>query len=89
MRAMATMWAMVRKMRPAGNKEGKGKGGKGNGNGNVRVVGKEEDKGRKAMALVTRVAGEWTAMEMKRVMAISTRVAGEQRLQQQRGQWRR
>ncbi len=76
-RAMATMWAMAMAMRLVGNKEGKGKSSKGNGNGGVRVAGEEESKGSKAMALVTRMAGEWTAMATKRVTAIATRVAGE------------
>ncbi len=57
-RAMATMWAMATGMRLIGNKEGKGKGGKGNGYDNVRVAGKEEDEGSKAMALATRILGE-------------------------------
>jgi hypothetical protein len=69
-RAMATMWAMATAMRLADNKDGMGKGGKGNGDGNVRVVGKEEGKGSKAMAMATRMAGKWTAT--------ATRVAGKQ-----------
>jgi hypothetical protein len=56
---------MATAMRLAGNEEGKDKGSKGNGNGNVRVVGKEEGKGSKAMALVTRMAGKWTVMQQE------------------------
>jgi hypothetical protein len=44
----------------------------------MRVVGKEEGKGSKAMAFATRVASEWTATAMKRVMAMKTREAGEE-----------
>jgi hypothetical protein len=77
--AMGTMWVMATVMRLAGNKEGKGKGGKGNGDGNVRVASKEEGKGSKAMAIATRMVGEWTVMEIKRTMAMVKRLAGKQR----------
>jgi hypothetical protein len=74
-------------MRLASNKEVKGKGSKGNGDGNVRVVGKEDSKGSKAMMLATRMAGKWTAAAMKRTMATATRVSGKRWQRQQRGQW--
>ncbi len=44
----------------------------------MRVGGKEEGKGGKAMALVTRVAGKRTAMAMKRVIATKTREVGKE-----------
>jgi hypothetical protein len=44
----------------------------------MRVVGKEENKGGKAMALATRVAGEWTATATKRTMAMKTREVGKE-----------
>jgi hypothetical protein len=44
----------------------------------MRVVGKEEGKGGKALALATRVAGEQTATATKRVMATKTREAGKE-----------
>jgi hypothetical protein len=67
-RNMVTMWAMEMAMRLAGGKEGKGKDGKGNVDGNVRVVGNKEDEGSKAMALATRMVGEWTVMATKRAI---------------------
>jgi hypothetical protein len=65
-------------------------GCKGNGNGNVRVVGNKEGKGRKAMAMAmgTRMAGEWSAKATKRLMATAMRVAGKQPRRRQRGQWK-
>ncbi len=39
----------------------------------MRVAGNEEGKGGKAIAMVTRVAGERTAMLMKSAMAMKTR----------------
>jgi hypothetical protein len=39
----------------------------------MRVVGKEEGKGGKAMVLATRVTGERMAMETKKAMATKTR----------------
>ncbi len=64
-------------------------GCKGNGDGNVRVAGDKEGKGSTAMAMAmaTRMAGEWSAMAMKRLMAMAARVAGKQQRWQQRGQW--
>ncbi len=44
----------------------------------IRVAGKEEGKGGKAMALATRVAGEQMATATKRAMATKTREAGEE-----------
>jgi hypothetical protein len=44
----------------------------------MRVVGNEEGKSGKAMAMATRMAGEWTATATKSAMAMATRVAGEQ-----------
>jgi hypothetical protein len=54
---------------------------KGNGDGDVRVAGDEEDEGSKAiaMAMATRMEGEWSATAMKRLMATATRVAGKRR----------
>jgi hypothetical protein len=43
----------------------------------MRVVGKKEGEGSKAMAMATRMAGEWTVMATKRVIVTTTRVAGE------------
>ncbi len=83
--SMATMWVMVTVMRLVGKEEGKGKGSKGNGNDNVRMAGKEEGEGSKAMGLVTRMVGEWTATATKKAMVTATRVVGEQRQWQQRG----
>jgi hypothetical protein len=50
----------------------------------MRVVGNEEGKGNKAIAMATRIEGEWTAtvtnrvmmMAMKRMMVTVTTVAG-------------
>jgi hypothetical protein len=55
----------------------------------MRVAGKEEGKGSKAMALATRMVGECTVMatKMAMVMAIAIRVVGKQWRWQQRGQW--
>jgi hypothetical protein len=51
----------------------------------ARVIGRvmrgacdKEGKGSKAMSMVTRMVGKWTAMAMKRAMAMATRVVGEQ-----------
>jgi hypothetical protein len=44
----------------------------------MRVVGIEEGKGSKAMAMATRVAGEQTATVMARVMGMKTKEAGEE-----------
>ncbi len=85
-REMVTMWTMAMEMRLAGNKEGKSKGGKGNGDGNMRVAGKEEGKGSKAMTLATRTAGKWATRTTKKAMDTTTRVVGERWQQQQRGQ---
>ncbi len=52
----------------------------------MRVVGNEEGKGCKAMAIATRMVGKWTETVTKRAMAMAMRVAGERRQQQQRGQ---
>jgi hypothetical protein len=86
---MAPIWALAMAIRLAGTKEGKGKGGKGNGGEWERDSGDEEDKGGKAfaIAMVTRIAGKWTAMATKRAMVTVRRVAGERCWQQQRGQW--
>ncbi len=57
----------------------KARGGcKGNDNGDVRVAGNEEGKGSKemAMAMVARMAGEWSVTATKRSMAMVTRMAG-------------
>jgi hypothetical protein len=43
----------------------------------MRVAGKEEGKGGKAMAMTTRVVGKQMATVTKRVMAAKTREAGE------------
>jgi hypothetical protein len=56
-----------------------------NGDGDVRVAGDEEGEGTMAMAMATRMVGEWSAMAMKRAMAMGTRVVGKQRLRRQRG----
>jgi hypothetical protein len=44
----------------------------------MRGMGNKEGEGSKAMEMVTRMAGKWTAMAMKRAMATATRVAGKQ-----------
>ncbi len=44
----------------------------------IRVVGVEEGEGSKAMAMVTRVAGERTAMARKRAMLTAMREAGKE-----------
>ncbi len=44
----------------------------------MRVVGKEEGKDAKAMAMATRVAGKRTVVSTKRGMATKTREAGEE-----------
>jgi hypothetical protein len=51
----------------------------------MRGAGDGEGEGGKTIGMVTRMAGEWTTMAMKRGMAMATRVAGKQRRQQQRG----
>jgi hypothetical protein len=73
-RVMAIMWVMATAMRLTSNEvhKSKGKGSKDNGNNNVRVVGKEEGNGSKAMVLATRMAGKLTAMATKRVMAMAS-----------------
>ncbi len=43
----------------------------------MRVAGKEEGEGGKAMARATRVAGERTAMATKRAMATKTKEVDE------------
>jgi hypothetical protein len=43
----------------------------------IRVVGYEEGKGGKAMAMATRAAGKRTAMAKTRAMVMATREAGE------------
>ncbi len=45
----------------------------------MRVAGDEEGEDGKAMAMATRIAGEWTVTAKKRAMAMETRVAGKQR----------
>ncbi len=45
----------------------------------MRVAGDEEGIGNKAMAMATRIVGEWTATATKRAMVTGTRVGGEQR----------
>ncbi len=42
----------------------------------MRVAGDEEGKGGKAMAMATRMVGEWTVLVRKRAKATATRVAG-------------
>jgi hypothetical protein len=44
----------------------------------MRVVGIKEGEGSKAMAMVTRVVGERTAMATMRAMVTKTREAGEE-----------
>ncbi len=44
----------------------------------MRVAGKEEGKGGKAMAIAARVADNQTAMATKRAMLTATREAGEE-----------
>ncbi len=75
--AMATMmiWVLAVAMRLAGDKEGTSKGGKGD----------EEGEDGKAMAMVTRMAGKWTATARKRGIVTAMRVAGKQRQRRQRG----
>jgi hypothetical protein len=48
----------------------------------MRVGGNKEGEGGKAMAMLTRIAGNWTVMETKRVMVTATRVVGKQQQQQ-------
>ncbi len=55
----------------------------------MRVADDEEGEDGKAMAMATRMAGEWTVMARKRVVATARRVVGEQRQWRQRGRWRR
>jgi hypothetical protein len=43
----------------------------------MRVEGKEEGEGGKAMAMATRVAGKPTATAMKRAMAMKTKEVGK------------
>jgi hypothetical protein len=53
----------------------------------MRVAGNEEGEGDKAMAMATRIAGEWTATATKKAMVTVMRVAGkrQRRRRQQRG----
>ncbi len=44
----------------------------------MRVAGKEEGKGNKAMALATRVAGEQTSTATERAIVMKTREAGKE-----------
>ncbi len=44
----------------------------------MRVASNEEGEGGKAMAMVTRVVGERTAMASKRAIAMKTREAGKE-----------
>jgi hypothetical protein len=44
----------------------------------MRVVGVKEGEGGKAMAMATRVVGEWMAMAMTRVMVTKRKEAGEE-----------
>jgi hypothetical protein len=44
----------------------------------MRVASDKEGKGDKAMAMVIRIAGEWTATATKRAMVMARRVAGKQ-----------
>jgi hypothetical protein len=43
----------------------------------MRVAGDEEGEDGKAMAMATRMAGEWTVTARRRAMALTTRVAGK------------
>jgi hypothetical protein len=43
----------------------------------VRVVGDKEGEGGKAMAMATRIAGEWTVTSTKRALVTATRVVGK------------
>ncbi len=43
----------------------------------MRVAVDEEGKDGKAIAMATRMVGEWTVMVRKRAMAMTTRVAGK------------
>jgi hypothetical protein len=45
----------------------------------MRMAADEEGKGNKAIAMATRIAGEWTATVTKRAMVMAMRVAGKQR----------
>jgi hypothetical protein len=45
----------------------------------MRVTGDQEGKGDKAMAMATRIAGEWTTTATKRAMVMATRVADKRR----------
>ncbi len=42
------------------------------------VAGDKEGEGNKAMAMATRIAGEWTATATKRAMVMAMRVADDQ-----------
>ncbi len=44
----------------------------------MKAVGVKEGEGGKAMAMATRVVGEWTAMAKTRVMVTKTKEAGEE-----------
>jgi hypothetical protein len=56
-------------------------GCKDNGDGNVKVAGEKEGEGSKgmAMAIVTRMVGEWSVTATKRSMATAMRVVSKQR----------
>ncbi len=43
----------------------------------MRVAGDEEGEDGKAMAIATRMVGEWTVTARKRAMVIAMRVAGK------------
>ncbi len=81
MRAMATataiMWVIATATRLAGDKEGKVKGGKGYGDSN-EGGGNKDGKGRKAMAMATRMVGEQMATATKREIAKKTREVGKE-----------
>jgi hypothetical protein len=46
----------------------------------MRVVGDNEGKGGKAMAMATRMVGKGTAVAMKRTMLAATREAGKEEM---------
>jgi hypothetical protein len=52
----------------------------------MRVTDDEEGEDGKALAMATRMAGEWTVTARKRAMAAATRVAGKRQQRQQKGQ---
>ncbi len=69
--ATATTWVMAMVMRLAVTKRARVRA--------MRVAGKEECKGGKAMAMATRMASKWTVMATKRAMAMATRMEGKLR----------